>query len=96
MENIEMKLKPFSLSGFKDQDGNVVIPCQWKDVQFFSEGLAAVQDANDKWGFIDKTGEVVTPCQWSNVSWFRNGKVKVQDVRYGKYHVVNITGKSVE
>ena len=43
--------------GFIDKTGKVVIPCQWKNVGFFSEGMAVVVDANDMYGFIDKTGK---------------------------------------
>ena len=30
--------------GFADEAGNVVIPCKWRDVGEFSEGLALVAD----------------------------------------------------
>ena len=45
--------------GFTDETGKVVIPCQWKDAESFSEGLARVKDANGKWHKIEKTGRIV-------------------------------------
>ena len=62
---------------------------------WFSEGLAGVQDDNDKWGFIDKTGQIVIPCIWANVGWFRNGKVRVQTVLGGGYHEIDRNDNAV-
>ena len=49
--------------GFINESGVIVIPCQWKAVGYFADGLAQVQDENDKWGVIDETGKVVEQCQ---------------------------------
>lgn len=43
--------------GFCDRDKRIVIECVYDEVDFFSEGLAAVQ-LNGKYGFVDKTGNV--------------------------------------
>jgi hypothetical protein len=54
--------------GFKDEQGNVVIPCKYdKAWDFMIEGLAIVQSTS-KLGFIDKTGKEITPCIYSNIS----------------------------
>ena len=37
---------------------------QYKLVNSFHEGLAAVCNKEDLWGFIDKTGKEVIPCQY--------------------------------
>ena len=77
----QFQLKPFEQNGkygFIDETGRVVIPCQWKDVNFFSEGLAGVKDENEKWGFIDKTGRVVIPCRWKEACFFSEGLARVQ------------------
>ncbi len=44
--------------GFIDAEGNIVIPAAYREVQDFSEGLAAVKDAEDMWWFIDTKGSV--------------------------------------
>jgi len=46
--------------GFCDRNGEIVIPCKYDHVGFFSEGLACVK-LNGKWGFIDKEGKEVIP-----------------------------------
>lgn len=45
--------------GFQDLSGKIVIPCQWKFADNFSEGLARVKDDNEKWLTIDKSGNIV-------------------------------------
>lgn len=67
---------------------------QWKDKASYSEGLARVQDANDKYGFIDKTGKVVIPCQWEDAGGFQEGLCQVTDAN-DKYGYIDKTGKLV-
>ena len=67
---------------------------QWKDRGDFFEGLAAVKDANDKYGFINKTGKVVIPCKWRWARDFHEGLAAVVDAN-GKYGFINKTGKVV-
>lgn len=67
------RIKVRGLYGFADQNDNIVIPCQWKDVEPFDEGLALVENDNDKWGYIDKTGKIVVPCIWKNIGPFDGG-----------------------
>ena len=81
--------------GFIDETGKVVIPCQWRYANDFSEGLAPVQDEHKKWGYIDMTGKLVIPCQWKDVKLFREGTAWVKNER-GEYFYINKTGKIVE
>lgn len=55
--------------GCIDAAGQTVIACEWGGYSpiSFSEGLAAVQNAEGLWGFIDTTGTLVLPCEWENV-----------------------------
>lgn len=49
------------LWGYKDNNKNVIIEPQFRFVQPFSEGAAAVYK-NDKWGYINKKGEwIISP-----------------------------------
>jgi hypothetical protein len=52
--------------GFIDKNGDVVIPARFDEVRGFSEGLAAVKDADSgQWGFIDHSGTYVIPPSYS-------------------------------
>ena len=47
-----------------DRSGKIVIPCRWKKVNYFVNGLAKVSDSKkfllfDKWVYIDKQGRIV-------------------------------------
>ncbi len=42
--------------GYIDREGEIVIPAIYKDASDFSEGYAAVMNAEQLWGFIDTTG----------------------------------------
>ena len=77
--------------GYK-HNGRVVIPAQYYDARYFSEGLANVQ-INDKYGFIDKTGTVVIPAKFDDAWSFREGlaSVKIND----KYGFIDKTGTVV-
>ena len=77
--------------GFKDEMGKIVIPCQWKSVQQFRDGIARVKDENDLYGFINERGEIVIPCQWKDVREFSDGLAAVQDVN-DLYGFINKSG----
>ena len=59
----QKELTPVCLCGYADEKGNIVIPLTWEDADYFSEGLAGVQDSKGNWGFIDETGKLVIPCR---------------------------------
>ena len=63
--------------GFADEQGNVVIPCTWKEAGDFREGLAPVCNDEEKWGYIDMEGNVVIPCEWCNANLFGSGFAEV-------------------
>ena len=72
-----------------------VIPPIWKYALFFSEGLAAVQNDDDKWGYIDTKGTVVIPCKWK-VAWpFSKGQACVKDCN-DNWLSIDKMGKVVE
>jgi len=81
-----------------NKSGKTVFECKWDNVGSFSDGLAAVQDDNGKWGYIDKTGTLIIPCQWSRVGDFSDGKAWVMIGTYEKntYRQIDKTGKYVE
>ena len=80
--------------GYKDNDGNIVIPCDWADARLFDEELAAVQDVDGKWGYIDKIGDLVIPCKWEYTLGFSEGLAFVEDSSE-KYGYIDKTGRVV-
>ena len=80
--------------GFKEKNGKIVIPCIWKDISSFREGLARVMDLNGKWGFVDKAGKIVIPCQWIRAESFSEGLACVVDDN-NRYGFIDKTGKIV-
>jgi hypothetical protein len=74
-----------------DTTGRVVIPMQFKDAQYFSEGLAAVE-ADGKWGYIDRNGQMVIPPQFHKAKAFKNGRARVE-VTPDSWRYIDRTGK---
>lgn len=88
--------EPFSGYGFMNKhNSRPVIPCKWKDVRNFSEGLAGVEGDNYRWGFIDMSGDLVISCQWKRI-WkdFHNGLACVENIN-GKAGFIDKTGTVV-
>ena|GEM_PF-1759947 len=58
----------------------IIIPCYYEEISFFSEGLIAVK-LNDKWGFINLKNEMKIPCKYEKIiSGFKNGAASVQEI----------------
>ena len=77
--------------GFKNRNGQIIIPAQWNMVYDFHEGLAKVQ--NWKYGFINIKGEVVVPLEWDNSEYFSEGLAVVE--KDEKYGYINKAGELV-
>ena len=88
------KVKEDGLYGYADKDDNIVIPCQWKDAEEFTEGLAAIKNENGHWGFIDETGSEVIQCQWFLAIPFKEGMARVinDSIKYG---FIDKSGKEI-
>ena len=50
--------------GYIDKTGVLVISCEWRDAQPFTDGVARVQ-RDRKYGFIDASGNLVIPCEYA-------------------------------
>jgi hypothetical protein len=60
------------------------------DIEFatsFSNGLAAVQNTNGKWGFINKTGEIAIKCQYDKSTKFNDKHALVWENSINSSHV---------
>ena len=80
--------------GFIDENGNVVIHCQWYYAVPFSDGMALVIDEEHRGGFIDKNGNIVVPCQWEEAYPFSEGLAAVQNGNY-EWGFIDKSGKVV-
>lgn len=63
--------------GYIDKQGEIVIPIQYDDAGFFSEGLARVR-VNGKYGFIDTKGNMVIPAVYDEAYGFSEGLAQVK------------------
>ena len=58
--------------GFIDTTGKEVVPCKYKSVEQFHNGVAPVQNFEGKWGLVDTSGNEIVPCQYLN-AWYLGG-----------------------
>lgn len=72
-----VKDKKTSLYGFIDRTGEEVIPCQYLDVEDFSEDLAPVKTESG-WGYIDKLGNIAITSNFLQARAFFCGLAVVQ------------------
>jgi hypothetical protein len=52
--------------GFKNLDGEMLIPCQYDEAWVRLSGYIEVV-INDKHGFVDRAGKVVTPLKYDSL-----------------------------
>lgn len=64
---------------------------RYKNVHSYSEGLAAVQQNNGRWGFINENQEWVIPARFEDVKEFKNGKAPAK--LNGKWGFINKRGE---
>lgn len=79
--------------GFVDRSGRLSLPVQFKSVQPFSEGLAAVVTPRNQAGFIDASGQMIIPAKFSAADSFFEGLAAVQVGRQWGY--INKLGEIV-
>lgn len=87
----------FDLSGRRiipDPSGHVIISDNYSITEkHFSEGFAAVSNAEEHWGFVDETGKEIIPCVFDNVYNFSNGfSIIERDYKKG---IIDKTGKLI-
>jgi hypothetical protein len=80
--------------GFIDRKGMMIVPMKFREVQSFSEGLAAFSDG-DKWGFLDRRGRVAIAPRFGNVlTDFHDGVAAVTSID-GKMIVIDTRGEVI-
>ncbi len=80
--------------GFVKYDGTVVVNPIYLEAQDFSEGLAAVQDTNGRWGFINTSGKrvFILPASVKQVGDFHEGLCWFRDKESKKVGYIDRTG----
>ena len=80
--------------GFKDGNGNVVVPATYANVwKYSSDGYAKVKQSNNKVGLIDRSGKLVVPAKYTDIAAFSEGLARVQF--NGRYGFVDTSGNEV-
>lgn len=64
---------------------------RYKNVSSFSEGLAAVQGNNGRWGFINQNQVVVIPSRFEEAKEFKDGRAAVK--LNGRWGFINKRGQ---
>jgi hypothetical protein len=74
-QQIDMSMIPYREGakwGFSDPDKKIVVTPKYDEVQWFSEGYAAVK-VGSKWGYINKAGKMIIPARYTVAKSFRKG-----------------------
>jgi WG containing repeat len=78
--------------GFKNENGDVIIPAQFRAVRRFCEGKAPVQ-IGDLWAYIIKSGDIKLPAQYTEAREFFEDRAPV---RLGtQWGMINPAGKQL-
>jgi hypothetical protein len=80
--------------GFLNSKGELVIPCKYKFVSMFKDGLSFVNEIDNNNGyFIDKSGKkIYTPENGNSCDRFSEGLASFKDLKTLKYGFVNKKG----
>ncbi len=62
--------------GYAEEDGQVLIPVQYRNLRFPADGLIAMEN-NQGWGYLDLQGEVVITNDFEVAGDFSNGRALV-------------------
>lgn len=88
--SIFLPIKKSGLWGFINEDGVEMIEPVYAEVNYFSEGLAAVSK-NEKYGYVNKSGKVMIPFMWDDAEAFKNNCAVVS--KENKFGLINKSGE---
>lgn len=77
--------------GLIDENGEEIVPCIYKAIGPFSEGMAVAVDNSGRYGYLRSDGKLFIPCQFERAYKFTNGLGRVRF--NGKYYYINKNGK---
>lgn len=66
---------------------------RFKQVKSFSNGFAAVQDHNNKWGYINTKGDIVIPLKYSRANYFIGNSALI--MFNSQSHLIDTNGKVI-
>ncbi len=81
--NMMVKIKPggpfhgADLYGLCDENGNVVVPCEYPYLQYCENGWYVVQNQEGRYGYIDKNGSVMIDFEFEDAEKFSSGLAAV-------------------
>lgn len=83
--------------GYTDMTGNSIIPSRFIYALPFSEGLAPVSIAENRWGFIDRKGELVLAANYQEAHQFKEGRALVKGLFKNKevWFFINKSGSKI-
>ena len=79
--------------GVIGENGDEIVPCIYKAIGPFEDGLAVVVDQSGKYGYVGIDGSMVIPCRYERAYGFNDGWGRV--CRNGKYYYINTKGNTV-
>jgi len=91
-KTIDIKKEDKGKWGYCDTSGALVVPVQFTNTTFFSEGIAGVE-INGKWGFINTSGKIVVQPLYDKIGHFSQGLAVV--ARNDLYGYINVKGEEV-
>ncbi len=74
----ENDMEVYTLKGYKNMDGEVILEARFKDAGVFSEGLAFVKIMN-KYGYINKKGKITLKPRYYDAHDFSEGLAAVKN-----------------
>ena len=78
-----VKIKPggpfhgADLYGLCDENGNVVVPCEYPYLQYCENGWYVAQNQDGRYGYIDKSGNVMIDFEFEDAEKFSCGLAPV-------------------
>lgn len=91
-----IRKKNITYWGFLNKQGVEAIKPQYRAVQDFNQGLAAVQDnATGLWGYIDLSGRLVIECSYSEAAPFNEEGTAIVKSQEG-YRIIDRSGEMMK
>lgn len=56
--------------GIWSEEKGLILPCAWRYIRRYRDGLAAVFKDDYTWGLVDENGNWLTPCRWKTRSTY--------------------------
>ena len=69
--------------GFIDFSGNIILPCEYAEIEPFKEGIAIISKTNkygviNKFGIVNSSGKIIIPCDFDLIRILSNNSIAVR------------------